>query len=80
MSLVTVHEIHSGNSLDERVDIVAAKIILLRQRHGNGTIIYLDNGQRIHTNETLEIIADRLEVALLKKEKIHPAGKGDGTA
>lgn len=80
MSLVTVDEIYSGSSPDEKVYIVAAKIVLLRPRQGGGTIILLDDGQRIHTNDAPESIADRLEVALLKTQKLYPAGNGDGTA
>ncbi len=74
MYLVTVHEIFSGNAPDEQVYIVAAKIILLRQRPGGGTIIQMDDGQRIYTKETPERIADRLRQALSKKGKPFSTG------
>jgi len=69
MCLVTIREIHSGDILD----IVAAKIVLVRRSQSDGTIIQMDDGQRIHTSENTKVVGARLALALRKIN-------GDGTA
>ena len=73
MSLVTVSEFLAGDIPDEQVDIVATKIVLIRQRQCGGTIIQLDGGKCIHTKEVPKVVGARLALALRKI-------KGDGTA